>query len=276
MPEGERSMYYTEQHIHSFDGTRLYVRESGEKTKPLLVLIHGGSTDADFYVNTAKPLSRYFHVISYTRRGHVGSDLTATTKGPTEATKTDKTALKDIVAVHTKDAACIIDYFGNEVDKTLGAYVVVHSLAGPIGMELVSSYPEKVRKLLCVEPSWDVRNSLRNGLRALMPPIVFADRRGPTPSQEMIDNIGPDKEMMTTFDWHIMLYRPKKDLLKKAPILFAVGEQSKGRVIYEETVRLAKELEKPLFYHPGVHNTGFNLPNEFAYLVAGALLDPEF
>ena len=38
---------------------------------------------------------------------------------------------------------------------------------------------------------------------------------------------------------------------------------------------LAKELGKPLFYHPGVHNTGFNLPKEFAYLCVGALLDPE-
>lgn len=268
-------MYYSEQYIKSYDGTTLYVRESGEKDRPLLVLIHGGSTDADFYVNTAKPLSRLFHIISYTRRGHVNSTLTATTKGPKDATKADKAALKDIVGVHTKDALCIIDYYSNEVDKAMGAYVVAHSLGGPIGMELASSHPEKVRKVLCVEPSWYVKNSLRNGVRALFPPILFPDERGPLPTQEMIDNIGPDKEMMTAFDWRIMLYQPKKELLKNAPILFAVGEQSKGRVIYEETVRLAKELEKPLFYHPGVHNTGFNLPNEFAYLVAGALLDPE-
>ena len=269
-------MYYKEQSVRSFDGTTLYVRESGEKDKPLLVLIHGGSTDADFYVHTAKPLSRNFHVIAYTRRGHVGSGLTTTAKDPKDATKADKAALKDIVAVHTKDAVSVINFFSNEVDKAMGAYVVAHSLGGPIGMELASAHPEKVRKLLCVEPSWNVKNSLRSGITALTPPIIFADERGPAATQQMIDNIGPDKEMMTAFDWRIMLYQPKKDLLKKAPILFAVGEQSKGRVIYEETVRLAKELEKPLFYHPGVHNTGFNLPNEFAYLVAGALLDPEF
>ena len=266
-------MYYKEHLIKSFDGTTLYVRESGESAKPLLLLIHGGGTDADFYVNTAETLSRQFHVIAYTRRGHVGSTLTAATKSPTEATKADKEALKDIVSVHAKDAVTVIDFYSNEVDKAMGAYVVAHSLGGPIGMELVSSYPEKVRKVLLVEPSWQLTHSLRNGVRALMPPIIFKDERGPAPTQQMLDNIGPDKEMMSAFDWKILLYRPKKDLLKDAPLLFAVGEQSKGRVIYEETVRLAKELNKPLIYYPGVHNTGFNLGKEFAYLTAGALLD---
>lgn len=40
-------MYYREPSFQSFDGTPLYVRESG--TGPLLLLIHGAATDADFY-----------------------------------------------------------------------------------------------------------------------------------------------------------------------------------------------------------------------------------
>lgn len=268
-------MYYKEHTVNSFDGTPLYVRESGETGKPLLLLIHGGATDADFYVHAAKPLSRYFHVISYTRRGHVGSWLTASAKTPADASKADRKALKDIVRVHAEDAAAMIEFFSNEVDRAMGAYVVAHSLGGPVGMELAVRRPELVRRLLCVEPSWNAFHSLRGGLRALMPPILFADSRGPAPTQEMLDNIGPDKTMMTAFDWRIMFYQPDKDALKGAPVLFAVGEQSEGRVIYRETIRLAKELDKPLFYHPGVHNTGFNLSKEFAYLTAGALLDPD-
>ena len=75
-------MYYKERTIPSFDGTPLYVRESGDKDRPLLLLIHGGSTDADFYVNCGEDLSRTFHVIAYDRRGHVRSGLTAGTKTP--------------------------------------------------------------------------------------------------------------------------------------------------------------------------------------------------
>ena len=35
-------MYYTEHTVKSFDGTPLYVRESGDKDRPLLLLIHDG------------------------------------------------------------------------------------------------------------------------------------------------------------------------------------------------------------------------------------------
>ncbi len=75
-------MYYREQTIPSFDGTPLYVRESGDTDKPLLLLIHGGSTDADFYVNCGEAMSRSFHVVAYDRRGHVRSGLTATRRRP--------------------------------------------------------------------------------------------------------------------------------------------------------------------------------------------------
>ena len=258
-------MYYTEHTVKSFDGTPLYVRESGDRDKPLLLLIHGGSTDADFYVNCAGTMSRRFHVIAYDRRGHVRSGLTA-----------DKEYLRDICDIHVKDAVFLIEYFSNEVDKAMGAYVITHSLSGPIGMDLVTKYPQLVRRMLLVEPAWEGKRTLSHGIRAVLPPIIFADERGPVPEPEVIENIGPDKEMMTAFDWRLIaFYKRPVEALRDKPILFAVGEQSRGRVIYEETVRLAKELDKPLFYHPGVHNTGFNLPKEFAYLCVGALLDPE-
>ncbi len=268
-------MYYEERTIASFDGTPIYIRESGDISKPLLLLIHGGSTDADFYVNCGETLSRSFHIIAYDRRGHVRSGLTKTTKSPTEATKEDKEYLKDICDIHVRDAAFLIAYFSNEIDTAMGAYVITHSLAGPIGMTLITKYPQLVRKMLCVEPAWEGKRSLSHGPLALLPPIIFKDERGPIPDPEVMKNAGIDKEMMTAFDQKMLThYQRPVEALRDKPILFAVGEQSKGRIIYEETVHLAKELNKPLFYHPGVHNTGFNLPKEFAYLCAGALLDP--
>lgn len=268
-------MYYREHLIESFDGTPLYVRESGEAGKPLLLLIHGGATDADFYVNCGETLSRSFHVIAYDRRGHVRSYLTKTTRTPDDATKEDKAYLKDICDIHAQDAAFLIRYYSNEVDEALGTYVITHSLGGPIGMELVTKYPELIRKMLFVEPAWEGRRTLSHGLRAVLPPVIFADKRGPVADPQIMENARIDKEMMTAFDGAMLrTFRRPIEAMRDKPLLFAVGEQSKGSLIYEETVSLAKELDKPLFYHPGVHNTGFNLPKEFAYLCTGALLDP--
>ncbi len=268
-------MYYEERTVRSFDGTNLYVRESGERDKPLLLLIHGGATDSDFYVRTAETLSRLFHVIAYDRRGYLRSGLTATCDSPKKATKSDKKALKDIAHIHAEDAAALIREFSNEVDGAIGAYVIAHSMGGPVGMTLAVEHPELVRKLLCVEPAWQGNRTFRHGLRALMPPLIFQDERGEVAPQEMLDNVALDSEMNAIDARLILFWRAPIEALKSAPVVFAVGEQSKGRIIYEETLALAKELGKPVFYLPGVHNTGFNLPREFAWFCAGALLDPQ-
>lgn len=270
-------MTYEEKEFVSFDGTKLYIREYGEKDKPLLLLIHGGATDADFYVNTAPTLARNFHVIAYDRRGHVRSWLTANTQKPEDATKEDKNALSNILEVHAKDAAALIRYYGNAVDMSTGAYVIGHSLGGPVSMTLAVLYPQLIRKLLCVEPAWDFSRTFKQkNPMVFFPPVIFKDERGPKADPQVMENVGPDTVMLKKFDYKLQLqFRPDYDTLKDTNLCFAVGEQSKGHLIYEETVRLAKELDKPIFYHPGVHNTGFNLPKEFAYLCTGALLDPE-
>lgn len=268
-------MYYQERTIKSFDGTPLYIRESGEFDKPLLLLIHGGATDSDFYVRTAEPLSRLFHVVSYDRRGYLRSGLTASCADPTDASRAEKKAVaKSILHLHTEDSACLIRECSNKIDRALGAYVISHSMGGPVGMNLAAEHPELVRKLLCVEPAWQGYRSLAHGPRALMPALIFTDERGEPAPQEMLDNVAVDSRMNAIDARLILQWKAPKDALKNAPVCFAVGEQSKGRLIYEETVSLAKELGKPLFYLPGVHNTGFNLPKEFAYLCAGVLLDP--
>lgn len=117
-------MYYTEPHFKSFDGTPLYVRESGKG--PLLLLIHGGATDADFYKDTAEILSESFHVISYDRRGHVRSGMTPA---------------RDILTAHAEDASALIRHFSAPGEP---AYVVAHSLGGPIGMKLAELHPEQM------------------------------------------------------------------------------------------------------------------------------------
>ncbi len=97
-------------------------------------------------------------------------------------------------------------------------------------MDLITQHPQLVRRMLCYEPAWEGKRTLSHGLRAVLPPIIFADERGPVPDPQVIENIGPDKEMMTAFDWKLIaFYKRPLEALRDKPILFAVGEQSKRR-----------------------------------------------
>ena len=247
-------MYYREPSFQSFDGTPLYVRESG--TGPLLLLIHGAATDADFYKDTGRLLSKRFHVISYDRRGHVRSGM-----HPSD----------DILTSHAEDAAALIRTFGGGEP----AFVVGHSLGGFVAERLAELHPDLIRKLLLFEPAFSmdrIFHQKRAGV--FFPPLKRKDTRGRAATEEEIANIHPDAEALLRYDRSFLLrYRTPYEALKKIPVLFAVGEQSQGTLIYEETLHSAERLHAPVLYYPGVHNCAFSLPVEFAGLTAEALSD---
>ena len=110
----------------------------------------------------------------------------------------DKEYLKDICDIHTRDAAFLIEYYSNEIDKAMGAYVITHSLGGPVGFELITKYPQLVRRMLSYEPAWEGKRTLSRGIRAILPPIIFADERGPIPEPEVIENITTKKAMINS------------------------------------------------------------------------------
>ncbi|MBQ9067308.1 MAG: alpha/beta hydrolase [Clostridia bacterium] len=247
-------MYYTEPHFKSFDGTPLYVRESGKG--PLLLLIHGGATDADFYKDTAEILSESFHVISYDRRGHVRSGMTPA---------------RDILTAHAEDASALIRHFSAPGEP---AYVVAHSLGGPIGMKLAELHPEQIRKLLLFEPMFELsRIRKQKDLRVFFPPVRRKDTRGRSATEEEIANIKPDSRAFLKYDRaFIWNFRVPYEALSKVNVLFAVSTQSQGTLIYNETLYSAERLHAPVLYYPGFHNCAFHLPREFAYLTKEAFL----
>ncbi len=242
-------MYYTEPDFKSFDGTPLYVRVSG--TGPLLLLIHGMATDADFFKDTGEYLSRWFTVVSYDRRGHVRSG-------------SNKDHPKTMLETHVEDAAALIKAYGNGEP----AYIIAHSLGGMIGMRLAEKYPEKIRSMILHEPAFPANHTFKHGNPFLyFPPIRMKDPRGREATEEELANIKPDTRAFFRYDWHFALkYRPKYEKLEGLPITVGVGTENKGTLIYKETLCQAKKMDAPVYFYPGVHNSGFDLPKEFAFL----------
>lgn len=249
-------MYYTTHSFESFDGCRLNVRESGEG--PLLLLIHGGATDADFWHDAGEVFSQWFHVISYDRRCHVRSE-----------TRRQRRMLD----AHMEDASALIRAFAGPEDEGK-AYIICHSMGGFVGMRLCEKHPEQVRKILFHEPVFSFyRHLCQKSLHAMTHTLTFDEFRGRPATEEELANVAPDTEALKKYDllW-LLTYRTPYETLATMPVFFGVGEQSKGTAIYNETIRSAEKLNAPLLWFPGTHNCAFCLPHEFAYLCMGALL----
>lgn len=264
---------YREFHFTSYDGTILYGRESG--SGPLLLLIHGSCTDCDFFKDTAVILSRWFHVVTYDRRGHARSGWHD---------------MGDSLTAHAKDASALIRHF----NRNEPAYVVGHSYGGSVAMKLAELHPEQIRKMVLNEPIGDLaRSSDKEKLTALgkmevlaaegdlsgamalfMPFVGTKDPRAREATEEELNNIEPDSRTFFSFDLPALLhFHPDYAALKAVPMVMTVNEQNKDSSVYTEALELAKLIEAPVRYYPAAHNCGFNLPREFAYLVTGTLMD---
>lgn len=238
----------------SFDGCPLNVRVCGTEG-PMLLLIHGGGTDSDFYKDSAEYFSRYFHVVSYDRRCHVRSGA----KGHI-----------DMLKAHAKDAAALIKEFSS--DGT--AYVIAHSMGGFVGMKLCELHPEMIKRIIFHEPVYDFSENFHfTSLHEATHMLNRSDDRGRHATEDEIANIMPDTLAMLKYDLGFFFtYKTPVETLKKLDVYFGVGEQSKGVKIYSTTLKTAEKVGAPLIWFPGSHNSAFQLPFEFAALSTATLL----
>jgi pimeloyl-ACP methyl ester carboxylesterase len=102
------------------NGVRLFVEESG--TGDPLVLVHGSWVDRQTWGLVEKDLARRFRVVSYDRRGHSGSDDSAT-----PGTRRDD----------EDDLAALVEVLG-----LAPANVVGNSFGGSIALGLAARRPE--------------------------------------------------------------------------------------------------------------------------------------
>lgn len=249
-------MYYKAHKFESFDGTKLYVRESGKG--PLLVLIHGAGTDGDFFRKTGKVLSQWFHVISYDRRCHARSG---------NPSKDARKATAPLDA-HAKDVAAIIDAFSEDGK----AYVLGHSLGGYIAMRFAELYPEKIIQLVLNEPAFDplLWPKENKGMGFLK----FQDEEAKNefhPIEKI--NMVKDTVASVLYDGKFLFrYRVPLEALQSLHPLVLVGEASIGTAIYNETIKLAERLGCSPIFIKGAHNGGYYHPQIYANTVKDLLL----
>ncbi len=118
--------------ILSVPGAILFyeVRGSG----PLLLLIHGGNSDANVFTSMAEHLADQYTVITYDRRGHSHSKLV-------------NSAEDYRVETHSDDAFRLLTELANEP-----VYVFGSSSGAVIGLDLAIRHPEQISMLIAHEP----------------------------------------------------------------------------------------------------------------------------
>lgn len=112
--------------------TRIHYLDWGNRSAPMLILVHGGRDHARSWDWTARALSRDYHVIVPDLRGHGDSAWSA------EGTY--------LMADFVYDLAQLADQIGREKATLIG-----HSLGGSIALRYAGLFPDRVEKLVAIE-----------------------------------------------------------------------------------------------------------------------------
>jgi pimeloyl-ACP methyl ester carboxylesterase len=114
-------------------GTTLFVESRG--SGPLFLFIVGGNGDPAIYAGVAAQLEAHFHVVTYTRRGFVGSPL----DGPVDSTTR--------VATDVEDAVALLGHF------TSSPAIIFGSSSGVIvALDLALRHPDLIDIVILHEP----------------------------------------------------------------------------------------------------------------------------
>lgn len=112
-------------------GLRLFYREAGDPSKPIIVLLHGFPSSSYQFHNLIPRLADRFHVIAPDYPGMGFSDAPA----PTDLRPT------------FDDVAMAIDAF--IAQRAPGSVILyMHDFGGPIGMRIATAHPERIAGLI--------------------------------------------------------------------------------------------------------------------------------
>jgi pimeloyl-ACP methyl ester carboxylesterase len=103
---------------------------------PLVLLVHGGEQDKDYFAPVQSEISGYT-TIAYDRRGYSDSSESATT------------ADQDFIAVQVDDAARLLSAVGGRSATIFGT-----SSGAVIAMQIAIAQPQLVSRLILHEPAW--------------------------------------------------------------------------------------------------------------------------
>lgn len=134
-------------------GANVHARVWGDRARPGLVLVHGGSAHSGWWDHVAPQLARHYRVVAIDLSGHGDSDRREAYDSLIWS--------QEVIAV----AAALID----------GPPILVgHSMGGGISLAAAAEHPDIVASLIVVDTPLDPRQLERDGMRqALRPPRVY-------------------------------------------------------------------------------------------------------
>jgi acetyltransferase/esterase len=267
-------------------GARLHTETRG--AGPLLLFVVGGNGDPAVYAGAAAPLAEHFTVVTYARRGFVGSPL----DGPVDDTGR--------IAADVEDAAALIGRHGGGP-----AFVFGSSSGAIVTLDLLTRHPDLVLTAVAHEPpilallddpdAWATRfagvveTSETVGLWQAMAQfggaVGFGGAAAPPPGAdvppEMAAMFARAEENMRFWMEHELrqypLYRPDLDALGglTGKIVLAGGRDSReqGSMPWLPNVALAKRLGLDVVEFAGGHVGYLEHPADFAAQL-GRLLSP--
>jgi pimeloyl-ACP methyl ester carboxylesterase len=240
---------------------------------PVLLMLAGGSGDADAFAPLVPYLSDRYTIVAFDRRGYTRSPIDADAQTPYVSIETQ-----------SDDALRVLTSVSDEP-----AYVFGSSLGAVIGLDLVSRYAERVRKLVAHEPPLVRLLSAQEG--AASAPIVRPGETTDEAIRRFTAQMGIDRETpartrapdrvaherrarkranMEFFMAHeaggVARYQADFDRLQalRARIVLAGGATGHAYAPYLMAERAAERLGIPLVELPGNHVGYLQHPKEFA------------
>lgn len=119
-------------HFYTSLRTRLHYLDWGNRSAPLLILLHGALDHARSWDWTARMLAKDYHVVAPDLRGHGDSSWSAQ----------GSYAMADFVY----DLAQLIDQIGRDKVTLVG-----HSLGGSLVLRYAGLFPDRVERLVAIE-----------------------------------------------------------------------------------------------------------------------------
>lgn len=240
--------------------------------RPILLMITGGTGDADSFDNIIPFLIDHFTIVTYDRRGYTRSPIISIPEQEIINIETQTDDVRALLRAITKEPVCV---FGS-------------SIGAVIALDLASRYPSLVKKVIAHEPP--LVNLLTESERVGKVPEM---KQNETPFEAMqrftatfglvprnlagrtFMHVSKDAIKRKAADTKFFLeheskgvdsFKPDIEKIKNvhSKIVFVAGKESKGNFLYNLATQTAQETGASFFEVVG-HHVGYGqYPEEFS------------
>ncbi len=253
------------------NNANIYFKIYGE-ARPILLMITGGTGDADSFDNIIPFLADHYTIITYDRRGYTRSQIIKISENEFIDIQTQSNDVHSLLKTLTTEPVFV---FGS-------------SIGAVIALDLATRYPSLVKKVIAHEPP--LINQLPESEKAGKVPDMmlnetpfeamrrFTESFGLVPRHlagQTFMHISKDAIKRKAADTKFFLEHESKGVdsyhlnLEKirgvsSKIAFVAGKESKGNFLYGLAVKTAKDTGAPFFEVVGHHIGYGQYPAEFS------------